>query len=58
MSYVSKQSLEELDTYLLEHIDLLSPSRVALPDGQIPLFTAKGYKHGDAIDLTDRDTSG
>jgi hypothetical protein len=55
-SYVSQEKLESLDTYLKSH--LAFGDKVYLESGEIGVFTAKGYKHGDAIDLTDRDTSG
>jgi len=54
--FCSLQALEDVDEYLMKHLDL-SQGKVRLEEAEVGLFTAKGYKHADAIDLTDRDTS-
>jgi hypothetical protein len=56
--HVSPEILEELDSYLHSHLTFSATNdKVYLEDGEIGLFAAMGYKHGDSIDLTDRDTS-
>ena len=56
--FVPLEELQELDDYLKERLVFSENEKVRLQGGEIGLFTAKGYKHADSIDLTDRDTSG
>ena len=61
--YISSSKLKELDEYLhnVTSINLQSKDKDTIvpstSDLSVGLFTAKGYKHGDAINLTERDTS-
>jgi hypothetical protein len=59
-SYMDLEQFESLDTYLRQNLTFGADGdpKVHVEHGEIGIFTANGYKHGDAINLTERDTSG
>ena len=55
-SYVDPQTLVDLDNYLITK-GILSFEESTSNEGEVGIFSAESQKHGDAIELRDRDTS-